>query len=77
MNEIQQWFAVRGLVRARRGRWLFGVCEGLGMRYGMPGWLVRLVFVASCLLPGPQLIVYIALAILMPVEGDTMTATRG
>jgi phage shock protein PspC (stress-responsive transcriptional regulator) len=56
------------LVRPRRGRVLAGVCAGLARRYGWSPWGVRLVFLVSCLLPGPQIVAYIALWILMPKE---------
>jgi phage shock protein PspC (stress-responsive transcriptional regulator) len=56
------------LVRPRRGRVLAGVCAGVARRYGWSPWLVRLAFLVSCLLPGPQVVVYIALWILMPKE---------
>ncbi len=49
-------------------RWIAGVCSGLGRRFGMTPNTVRLLFVISCLLPGPQFVVYIALWILMPDE---------
>jgi phage shock protein PspC (stress-responsive transcriptional regulator) len=45
-----------------------GVCAGIARRYGWSPWLVRLGFVASCLLPGPQVLLYIALWILMPKD---------
>jgi phage shock protein C len=54
--------------RARRRRVLGGVCAGIARRYGWSPWLVRLAFVASCLLPGPQIVLYIALWILVPKE---------
>jgi phage shock protein C len=47
---------------------LGGVCAGIARRYGWSPWLVRLAFVASCLLPGPQIVLYIALWILVPQE---------
>jgi len=56
------------LVRPRRGRWIGGVCAGLARRFNMPPNLVRLLFVLSCLLPGPQFILYIAMWILIPSE---------
>jgi phage shock protein PspC (stress-responsive transcriptional regulator) len=56
------------LVRPRNGRWIGGVCVGLGRRFGLSPNVVRLLFVLSCLLPGPQFIVYIVLWILMPSE---------
>ncbi len=55
------------LVRPRT-RWIAGVCSGLGMRFGLPATTVRLILVLSCLLPGPQFILYIALWVLLPSE---------
>ena len=49
-------------------RWIAGVCSGLGRRFGLTPTTVRLIFVISCLLPGPQFLVYIVLWILMPDE---------
>jgi phage shock protein PspC (stress-responsive transcriptional regulator) len=56
------------LVRPSNGRWIGGVCAGLARRFGVSPNVVRLLFVLSCLLPGPQFIVYIVLWILMPSE---------
>jgi len=56
------------LVRLRRGRVLAGVCAGIARRYGWSPWGVRALFLVSCLLPGPQILAYIALWILMPKE---------
>jgi phage shock protein PspC (stress-responsive transcriptional regulator) len=54
--------------RPRRRRVLGGVCAGIARRYGWSPWLVRLAFLASCLLPGPQILLYIALWILIPKD---------
>jgi phage shock protein PspC (stress-responsive transcriptional regulator) len=56
------------LVRPVDGRWIGGVCVGLARRFGLSPNVVRLLFVLSCLLPGPQFIIYIILWILMPSE---------
>lgn len=56
------------LVRPRDDRWIAGVCAGLARRFGVAPGLVRLLFVLSVLLPGPQFIIYIALWIVMPSE---------
>ncbi|GIF95023.1 PspC domain-containing protein [Catellatospora citrea] len=58
----------RRLYRPRHGRWIAGVCVGLAQRFNMPAWLVRLLFLLSCLLPGPQFIVYIAMWVIVPEE---------
>lgn len=56
------------LSRPAHGGWIAGVCAGLGRRFGLDANIVRLIFVLSCLLPGPQFIVYIVLAIIMPKD---------
>jgi phage shock protein PspC (stress-responsive transcriptional regulator) len=56
------------LTRPRNDRWIAGVCAGLGRRFGVSPNIVRLLFVLSCLLPGPQFIVYIVLWVIMPSE---------
>jgi phage shock protein C len=43
-----------------------GVCAGIADRYGWRASRVRLVFVLSCLLPGPQFIAYLVLWVVMP-----------
>jgi len=43
-----------------------GVCAGLADRFGMKPNTVRLLFVLSCLLPGPQFVVYLVLWVIMP-----------
>ena len=55
------------LVRPRN-RVIAGVCSGLGRRFGLSPNVVRLLFVLSCLLPGPQFIVYVVLWVMMPSE---------
>jgi phage shock protein PspC (stress-responsive transcriptional regulator) len=56
------------LVRPRRGRLIAGVCAGLARRFNLPATLVRVLFVLSVFLPGPQVVIYVALWILMPNE---------
>jgi phage shock protein PspC (stress-responsive transcriptional regulator) len=55
------------LVRPRN-RVIAGVCSGLARRFGMSPNTVRVLFVLSCLLPGPQFLIYIALWVLVPNE---------
>ena len=56
------------LTRPRDDRWIAGVCSGLARRFGLSANVMRLIFVLSCLLPGPQFVVYIVLWVLMPDE---------
>jgi phage shock protein PspC (stress-responsive transcriptional regulator) len=58
----------RRLTRPRDDRWIAGVCAGLGRRFGLSSGVVRLIFVISCLLPGPQVLIYLVLWALMPSE---------
>jgi phage shock protein PspC (stress-responsive transcriptional regulator) len=45
-----------------------GVCAGIADRFGVSRTLVRALFVISVVLPGPQVLVYIALWVLIPSE---------
>ena len=45
-----------------------GVCAALGRRFGVKPTLIRIAFVVSCLLPGPQFLVYAVLWIVLPSE---------
>jgi phage shock protein PspC (stress-responsive transcriptional regulator) len=56
------------LVRPRHGRVIAGVCAGLARRFGWSPTGVRLVFLLSCLLPGPQIVIYLLLWVLVPAE---------
>jgi phage shock protein C len=65
---VRQRMARQGLVRPRSGRVLAGVCAGLAKRFGISPTVVRVLFVVSLILPGPQALLYIVLWILMPSE---------
>jgi phage shock protein PspC (stress-responsive transcriptional regulator) len=60
--------AMNILQRPLQGRVLGGVCAGLADRFGWKPLTVRLLFLLSCLLPGPQFIAYIAMWIIIPSE---------
>ncbi|MFI7291573.1 PspC domain-containing protein [Streptomyces anulatus] len=63
------------LVRPREGRMIGGVCAGLARRFGISANTMRVIFVASCLLPGPQFLLYLALWALLPSEKSASSAT--
>ena len=65
---MRESFAAKGLVRPQSGRFVAGVCAGLARRFGMSPGIMRLIWVISIVLPGPQFLAYIALWILMPSE---------
>lgn len=54
------------LTRPQHDKRIAGVCAGLAHRFGMRPGTVRLLFVLSCLLPGPQFVIYIVLWVIMP-----------
>jgi phage shock protein PspC (stress-responsive transcriptional regulator) len=74
MNDVRRQGAVGGLSRPREGRLVAGVCAGLAQRFGMSRFAVRALFVASMLLPGPQILVYVALWVIAPDETGPGTA---
>ncbi|MFG2330357.1 PspC domain-containing protein [Streptomyces sp. NPDC048604] len=62
------------LVRPREGRMIGGVCAGLARRFGMSATTMRVIFLVSCLLPGPQFLIYLALWVFLPQEKNPSTA---
>lgn len=56
----------RRLTRSTTDSWIAGVCGGIAEYFGWSSGLVRLVFVLSCLLPGPQFLLYLALWLIVP-----------
>ncbi|MEY7973702.1 PspC domain-containing protein [Saccharomonospora xinjiangensis] len=52
--------------RSRTDRMIGGVCAGIARRYGWRTRTVRLVFLASCVLPGPQFLLYLVLWAVLP-----------
>lgn len=56
------------LVRPRDDRVIAGVAAALARRFGMSSRTMRVLFVLSCLLPGPQFVLYIAGWVLIPDE---------
>lgn len=61
-----------GIRRAKRDRWISGVCGGIAHRYGWSSNAVRLVVVLlTIFIPGPNVLVVLAyalLAFLLPEE---------
>jgi phage shock protein C len=62
---------MRSLKRAKRDRWIMGVCGGIAHRYGCSSTAVRLAtVVVAIVIPGvsvvPTLLVYFLLGYLLP-----------
>lgn len=56
------------LYRSRSNRMLTGVCGGIGEYFGIDPTLVRIIWVAACLIGGLALLLYIACALIVPEE---------
>ncbi|HVW42651.1 MAG TPA: PspC domain-containing protein [Amycolatopsis sp.] len=54
------------LTRSTDNRVIAGVCAGLAEYLGWQPNTVRLLFVVSCLLPGPQFLIYLLLWMVIP-----------
>ena len=48
------------LARPSNDRVIAGVCSGFARRFGLSSNVVRLIFVLSMSLPGPQILIYLA-----------------
>ncbi|MYV66178.1 PspC domain-containing protein [Streptomyces sp. SID2131] len=62
------------LIRPCDGRVIGGVCAALARRFGTSATTMRVIFLVSCLLPGPQFLVYLALWLLLPAEKTASAA---
>jgi phage shock protein PspC (stress-responsive transcriptional regulator) len=56
------------LRRDSRNKVIAGVCAGIARRYGLSPSGLRLAFVISCVLPGPQFLAYLLLWVLIPSD---------
>lgn len=56
------------LRRPRAGAMIGGVCAAIAQRFGWDVTIVRALAVASILLPGPQVLAYLVLWVLIPRE---------
>lgn len=61
-------YAQKRLAKSQTNKSIWGVCGGLAEYLNVDATLIRLAFVLLALAGGPGLILYIALAIVMPQE---------
>jgi phage shock protein PspC (stress-responsive transcriptional regulator) len=47
---------------------IVGVCVALARRFDVSPTLVRVLFVLLCILPGPQVLLYLGLWLIIPSE---------
>ena len=60
------------LSRPRDDRMIAGVCSGIARHFNLDPAVVRIAFVASLLLPGPQILIYLVAWLLMPDEAASL-----
>lgn len=70
-TEHRRKLHMMGLKRAKRDRWIMGVCGGIAHRYGWNSTVVRLVtIILAIIIPGvsviPILLLYFLLGYLLP-----------
>jgi len=58
----------RRLTRDTSHKVIGGVCAGIARRYGLSTSALRVAFVVSCILPGPQFIAYLVLWVVLPAD---------
>lgn len=56
----------RPLARSNSQQWVGAVLSGIGETYNINIALLRVLFVCSILLPGPQVILYVIAWLIMP-----------
>ncbi|NTW22431.1 PspC domain-containing protein [Candidatus Falkowbacteria bacterium] len=57
--------------RSRADRIIFGVCGGLANHYELDATLIRILFILLALTNGVGIVLYLILAIMMPLEDGT------
>jgi len=62
------------LYRLEEGKMFSGVCAGLARYFNMDAGLVRVIFVLAFVFSGflPILVVYIVMAVILPIGKDTL-----
>src|SRR5918997_718776 len=65
---------VPNLRRRAANRWIAGVCSGLADYFGLHPAVYRVLFVALAFAGGTGILLYIAAALLMPLDGEDESA---
>ncbi|MGI8720886.1 MAG: PspC domain-containing protein [Geodermatophilaceae bacterium] len=56
------------LARNSSNKVIAGVCSGIARRLGLSPTVVRVAFVVSIVLPGPQILLYLILWLILPAD---------
>ncbi|MCP4179585.1 MAG: PspC domain-containing protein [bacterium] len=54
--------------KSYKDKMFFGVCGGLGEHTPIPSWIWRVIFIISLFCGGIGIIIYIILALFMPID---------
>jgi phage shock protein C len=68
MNDDTSAGRPRRLYRSRDDRMIAGVCGGLAAYFSVDPTIVRVIAVATILLPGPSVIAYLVMWLIVPEE---------
>lgn len=58
------------LYRSEKQRVFLGVCGGISEYFGIDPVLIRVIFVLLALMSGTGVILYVAMALIVPTESD-------
>lgn len=64
--KAEQSFLNKRLHRSHTDKYVAGVLGGIAETYNINSTLVRLLFLASMMLPGPQILMYLVMWVVMP-----------
>jgi phage shock protein PspC (stress-responsive transcriptional regulator) len=70
--DVQKGHLEMSLTRPRDDRMIAGVCSGIARHFNLDPTIVRIAFVASLFLPGPQILIYLIAWLLMPDESTSV-----
>jgi phage shock protein PspC (stress-responsive transcriptional regulator) len=70
--DVQKGHLEMSLSRPRDDRMIAGVCSGIARHFNLDPTIVRIAFVASLFLPGPQILIYLIAWLLMPDESTSV-----
>jgi phage shock protein C len=65
------------LVRSTKGRWVAGVCAGLGESFNVDPNLVRLAFAVLTIFGAAGILIYLAAWLILPEEGEDTSIAQG
>lgn len=61
---------MKKLCKSNKNRYVCGVCGGIAEYFGIDATLVRLITAALCIVGGSGILLYIAAAVIMPMESE-------